>query len=139
MTDNIHRGMFKSVSISRWDCNLFSSTTRKVNKGKLKLSFKSRFKSHLTLLFVHPRYITLCIVSSKIYCNSKYKISNASKMSYSKILWRYNIKFTTAIVGTVHVFLTRGLLRYSNNWNCVPHVNNLPASSCYIVKIKNYW
>lgn len=30
----------------------------------------------------------------------------------------------------VHVFLTRVLLRYSNNLNCVPHVNHLPASSC---------
>lgn len=28
------------------------------------------------------------------------------------------------------VFLIRVLLRYSNNLNCVPHVNNLPASSC---------
>lgn len=126
MTDNIHRGVFKSVSVSRWDFNLFLFTTRKVNEGKLELLFKFRFKSHLSF------HLSTLDLSPCALFYQRYTGSIRFLMHQKCLIKKYceDTILNSQQPLLVHVFLTRGLLRYSNNLNCMPHVNNLPASSC---------
>lgn len=122
MTDNIHRGVFKSVSVSRW--GLFLFTTRKVNEGKLELSFKSRFKSHLSF------HLSTLDLSPCALFYQRYTVSIRFLMHQKCLIKNFCEDTISNLQQPLLVFLTRVLLRYSNNLNCVPHVNNLPASSC---------